>query len=361
MQAWEEFKKGKRKKKGVGEFEFHLEDNLFVLHKRLVDKTYRHGKYSGFYLTDPKLRHIHKAKVIDRVVHHALFMALNPIFEPSFISDSYACRKGYGTHKGFQKLVVYCRKVSKNYTQECWALKSDIKKFFDSVDHKILFEIIAKRIKDKELLWLISEIIESYPNCHPDADLSVSNLISGSKMLKQEGTPHTASPQHDEGKVCKGIPIGNLTSQLFANIYLNELDQFVKHRLKAKYYLRYADDFVILHENMHVLKKYLKDMNFFLVSNLQLDLHPRKTIFRKLSWGIDFVGFICLPYYKVVRTKTKNRICKKVGRGVESLRTGKITEFAFYQSIASYNGVLRHAYSNKIIRRINKIMRKINY
>ena len=130
LQAWEEFKHDKRKKLDVGEFEIHLEDNLFKLHHALYSKKYSHGKYSGFFITDPKLRHIHKAIVRDRIVHQALFTTLSPIFEPTFIADSYSCRKGYGTHRGFQKLIIYSRKVSKNYTKNFWVLKSDIKNFF---------------------------------------------------------------------------------------------------------------------------------------------------------------------------------------------------------------------------------------
>lgn len=162
FQTWEEFKKGKRKKIDVGYFERHLEDNIFQLHEDLVNKTYGHSYYSGFYIRDPKVRHIHKAVVRDRIVHHALFKILNPIFEPTFISDSYSCREGYGAHKGFKKLVTYARKVSRNYTGSCWALKCDVRKFFDSVDHKILMKIIEKRVKDPDLIWLVKEIIGSY-------------------------------------------------------------------------------------------------------------------------------------------------------------------------------------------------------
>lgn len=317
LQAWEEFKKGKRKKKGVGEFELYLEDNLFLLHTTLQNKTYKHGEYSGFFITDPKLRHIHKAEVIDRVVHHTLFKTLNEIFDSTFISDSYSCRKGYGTHKGFKKLVKYARKVSKNYTVNCWALKSDIKKFFVSVDHKILFEIISRKIKDEELLWLIEEIIESY-----------------------------------YGELGKGIPIGNLTSQLFANIYLNELDRFVKHTLKVKYYLRYADDFVILSKDKDGLEFYLKEIESFLGAYLSLQLHPKKTVFRKLTWGIDFVGYVALSHYQVVRTKTKRRIERKIDINLEKYDRGNISGETFRQSLASYLGVLKHAHSYKFKKKI---------
>lgn len=328
FQAWEEFKKGKLKKIDVGTFERNLEDNLFLIHTELIEKTYKHRSYTGFYITDPKQRHIHKAEVRDRIVHHSLFKVLNPLFDTAFISDSYSCRKNYGTHKGFGKLVIYARKVSKNYTNNCWALKSDIKKFFDSVDHEILFKIICMRIKDNELLWLIWEIIESY-------DVKTKDCFAPLAMT---------------GK--KGIPIGNLTSQLFANIYLNELNQFVKHKLKVKYYLRYADDFVILNSSKELLERQLGEIETFLEQTLKLSLHQDKTTFRKLSWGIDFVGYVALPYYQVVRTKTKRRILRKVNDVLFQYKSGEITDYAFQQSVASYLGILHHAKANKIKRQI---------
>jgi len=296
FQAWDEFKKGKRKKIDVGEFERHLEDNIFELRRELLTKTYRHSSYTGFYITDPKVRHIHKAIVRDRIVHHALFKVLNPIFEPTFISDSFSCRKGYGTHKGFKKLVVYARKVSKNYTQDGWALKCDVKKFFDSVNHKVLLEIIKRKIKEKDLLWLLEEIVGSFCTCH--SEVKPKNLRS------------FANAQDDD--YCKGIPIGNLTSQLFANVYLNELDQFVKNELKDRYYIRYADDLLILIENTKGLVQYTGILDKFLEDRLKLELHPNKISLRKLPWGVDFVGYIALPHYQVLRTKTKRRIYRKI-------------------------------------------------
>lgn len=306
FQAWEEFKVGKRQKKDVQEFESHLEDNLFNLHQELLSKHYRHSSYTSFYVQDPKVRHIHKAVVKDRIVHHAIFSILSPIFEPTFITESYSCRKGFGTHKGFEKLVVYSRKVSQNYIQDCWALKCDIKKFFASVDHQTLLCLIRERIKDPDLLWLLEEIVGSF----------------------------------GEGK---GIPIGNLTSQLFANVYLNGLDQFVKHNLKVKYYLRYADDFVLLSQNRDTLIEYLEKLKLFLKENLNLELHPTKVSLRKLTWGIDFVGYTALPHYELVRTKTKKRIFRKIQSKVEDFNQDKVSIEALNQSIQSYLGVLSRA------------------
>ncbi len=194
--AWDKFKGDKQKKRDVQKFEWRLEENIFQLHRDLKYKRYKHGAYSSFYIHDPKQRHIHKAIVRDRILHHAVFAVLNPIFEPTFISDSFSCRIDKGTHKGIDILDKTLRQISSNSLKPCFALKCDIKKFFGTVDHAILLSIVRKRIKDADATRLLEEIVESFRN---------------------------------------GLPIGNLTSQLFANIYLNELDQFVKQKLKVKH------------------------------------------------------------------------------------------------------------------------------
>jgi len=305
FQAWEEFKKGKRGKKDVQVFERHLEDNLFDLHLKLKNKSYQHGTYSEFYVNDPKRRHIHKAKVEDRIVHHLLYKYLYKIFDKTFISDSYSCRIGKGTHKAVEKLEKFSRIVSKNYRRDFWALKLDIKQFFASVDHGILKNLIRKKINDQNILWLIDDVIDSFQ---------------------------------------KGIPLGNLTSQIFANIYLNELDQFIKHKLNVKYYLRYADDFLILDLNMNVLLQLIDRLDYFLQKKLRLELHPNKITLRRFSWGIDFCGYIVLPHYRLPRTKTKRRILKKV-----------LKEEIPNQALQSYLGYLSHAKSYYVSQSIKNI------
>lgn len=307
FQAWGEFKKGKRKRLEVKIFERHLEDNLFNLHQALRAKSYQHGSYASFYVQDPKQRHIHKASIQDRIVHHLLYKFLYKLFDKSFIFDSYSCRFNKGTHKGVLRLEKFVRKVSKNYTSYCWVLKMDIRKFFASVDQRILFNLLKKKISDRDILWLLSEVIESFHS--------------------------------DEGKN-KGIPLGNLTSQVFANIYLNELDQFVKHKLRVKYYLRYADDFLLLSNSKECLYDLIGPIRVFLEDKLKLELHPNKILFRKLDWGIDFLGYIVLPHYRLPRTKTKRRIFRKL--------INKIGSVNFSQSLQSYLGYFGHANSYKI-------------
>ena len=306
FQAWSEFRKGKSKRFDVQEFERHLEDNLFELQESLKNKTYRHGNYQSFYVNDPKQRHIHKAGVSDRVVHHLLYTFLYELFDNSFIYDSYSCRLDKGTHKGVRRLEKFTRKVSKNYTEPCWALKCDIKKFFASVDHEILYQLLVKKIQDQDILWLLKQVIESF---------NIDNTH-------------------------KGIPLGNLTSQIFANIYLNELDQFVKHKLKIKYYLRYADDFLVLSNYKDTLQRSLVIIAEFLKNDLKLDLHPDKIVFRNIKWGIDFLGYIVLPHYILPRTKTRRRIFIKLKE--------KMNKDNFNQSLQSYLGYLKHANAYKL-------------
>jgi len=306
--VWKEFRKGKRKKSDVAYFEANLEDNLFRLHAVLSDKTYTPDEYSSFFVADPKLRHIHKATIRDRVLHQAVFRVLYEIFDPKFIFDSYSSRNSKGIHAGFARLVKFSKQISSNYRKPSWVLKCDIKKFFDSIDHEVLLNLIFKSSKvDCETRWSVTKIINSFE--------------------KAEG---------------KGLPLGNVTSQLFANIYLNKLDQFVKHKLKQKCYIRYCDDFVILAKNKEELVNVLLEIQEFLSEKLLLNLHEGKVNFRKLQHGIDFLGYINLPHYTVLRTKTKRRVYKKVINLTELLKAGKISEEYFNNSVQSYLGILTH-------------------
>jgi len=162
FEAWESFKRDKRNKADVMEFERNLEKNIFQLHRSLKSGIYRHSRYYGFYIRDPKQRHIHKANVRDRVLHHAIFSVVNPIFEETFIATSFSCRIGFGTHKGVDALERVARGIGQNGTSDCFVLKCDVQKFFDSVDHEILISILKKRIKDEKVIWLLCSIIESY-------------------------------------------------------------------------------------------------------------------------------------------------------------------------------------------------------
>jgi len=318
--AWQEFRQGKRNKLDVQQFEFDLEDNLFQLHQELKNKTYCHFHYTAFNICDPKPRRIHKACARDRVLHHAVFRILYPIFDKFFIYDSYSCRLEKGTHRAVARLEKFCRKLSRNNHRNIFVLKCDIRKFFDSVDQNILLELIGGKIQDEKAIRLINVIVKSFEK------------ISS-----------------------KGLPLGNVTSQLFANIYLNELDQLVKHKLRIKFYLRYCDDFVILGKDGRQLSRTADTIDDFLMRNLELRLHSDKIEIRKYHQGIDFLGYVVLPDYRVLRTKTKKRIVKKLAVRREELQCGLISEESFNQSLQSYFGVLQHCAGYKIKRYINEL------
>jgi len=305
--AWKEFKKGKTGKLDIQEFEFNLEENIFQLYDDLKNDRYKHGAYIAFYVRDPKLRHIHKVLVRDRLFHHAVFRVLYPIFDKGFIYDSYSCRLGGGTHFAVNRLEKFVRKLNRNNHMTVYALKCDIRRFFDSIDQNILTRLIDRKIKDEGARWLIGQILRSFSK-----------------------TPNV------------GLPLGNVTSQLFANIYLNELDQYVKHQLKVKYYLRYCDDFIILGQNEQYLLGLVNKLANFLGEKLNLHLHENKIIIRKHRQGIDFLGYVVLPHHRVIRTKTRKRIINKIIDKREEFDGYLISQESFKHSLNSYLGVFSH-------------------
>ena len=302
MIAWHEFEKGKKNRKDVFEFSLRLMSEIFSLHNDLKNKTYIHSKYEAFKINDPKPRDIHKASVRDRLLHHAIFRILYPYFDKQFIAHSYSSRKNKGTHRALISFKKMANKVSKNNTKTVWILKCDIRKFFASIDHEVLKNILKKHIHDVDTLNLLNHIIESF---------------------------HTE--QH------KGLPLGNLTSQLLVNIYMNEFDQWVKHTLKAKNYIRYADDFVFLHTDKSILEEYLKDIHTFLDESLKLTLHPKKVSIATLASGVDFLGWVHFPKHRTLRTVTKRRMFRKL----------KQKEYA-EESVQSYLGMLKHGNGHKL-------------
>lgn len=311
--AWDEFKSDKKNRADVQEFGERIEENIFALHHDLKVGRYKHGEYKGFWIKDPRPRHIHKATVRDRILHHAIFNIFNPIFEPTFIAQSFSCRIDKGTHKGVKALADAIRSVGANGYKQAFALKCDVRKFFDTIDHRILLGILARKIKDEDAMRLMNEIVESF------------------------------STKHSTVFALKGVPIGNLTSQLFANIYMNELDQFMKHELRVKNYLRYTDDFVVVSEDKNYLEGLLPLIARFLKEALALDLHPNKVEIRNVNQGIDFLGYVVLPHHRQLRTQTKKRIVRKLFQRVGECRNGIISKESVEQSLQSYLGVLSHA------------------
>jgi len=287
-------------------------DNIISLHYDLANHTYKHGEYQAFNINDPKPRSIHKASVRDRLLHHAIYRLLYPFFDRTFISDSFSCRNNKGTHKALNRFRYFFRKVSKNNTKTCWILKCDIKRFFENIDHDILIGILNKYIPNQDVMWLLNSIIESF-----------------------------------QARPGKGLPLGNLTSQLFVNIYMNEFDQFMKHKLKIKYYIRYADDFVVLSEGRSLLEEVLPKIGDFLSEKLKLELHPDKVFIKTIFSGVDFLGWVHFSDHRVLRTVTKKRMFGRI-KGSPQLET-----------INSYLGLLKHGNTHKI-KKVIQICKKPN-
>jgi len=308
LNAWSEFVIGKSNKKDVAEFSLHLMDNLILLNKELKSFTYCHGGYSYFKVNDPKPRDIHKATVRDRLVHHAMHRILYPYFDNKFIYDSYSSRRGKGTHKAIDRFRKFFFKVSRNNHKTCWVLKCDVKKFFASISHSILLRILSKYVTDISTLWLLKEVISSF----------------SSKALGV------------------GLPLGNLTSQLLVNVYLNELDQFIKYKLGVRSYIRFADDFVVLSDNGKYLEDMLSLISEFLEKRLKLVLHPNKVSISTFASGVDFLGIINFPHHRIIRTKTKRCMFARMKGNRKSLDRGLIGETQFNQSYQSYLGLLKY-------------------
>src|SRR3989344_8678641 len=278
LEAWREFLVGKKSRSDVQEFERNLMQNIVALHQDLVTKTYNHSSYEAFNISDPKPRNIHKAKVRDRLLHHAIYRKLYPFFNNTFIADSYSCRLGKGTHKAMKRFHTFEYQVSQNHTKTVWALKGDIRKFFASIDQHVLIEMIKDYIPDENIVWLLSNIVGSFRSTREKV----------------------------------GLPLGNLTSQLLVNIYMNKFDQFIKHKLKAQYYVHYADDFVIISPDKQWLERLLLEIAKFLEEKLKLKLHPDKVFIKTIASGLDFLGWVHFSDHRVLRTATKKRMFRNI-------------------------------------------------
>jgi retron-type reverse transcriptase len=309
LSAWEGFLAGKKQRSDVAVWQSRLMDNILALYNDLKNKTYRHGAYQAFNISDPKPRNIHKATVRDRLLHHLLYQETYDYFDDKFINDSYSCRLDKGTHRAIRRFAYFARKVSCNDQRTVWVLKCDIRKFFASIDHQILKNILAKYVADKDLFWLFGQVIDSFST---------------------------------EGKPGTGLPLGNLTSQLLVNIYLNEFDQFVKRDLKIKYYARYADDFIFLSEDKNILIAIFPQINKFLKNTLKLSLHPSKCFIKTLASGVDFLGWVQFSNYRILRTSTKRRMLKRINGNPEP------------STVAAYLGLLQHGNAYELSERINK-------
>ncbi len=316
--AYKRARESKPTKDKVLRFGLNIEKEIFSIQSDLVNNNYNISKYKEFKVYEPKERIISAPTFRDVVVQHSLINIINQIFEKSFIYNSFACRKKKGTHKGMFRL----KKVIQSYNCPKYYLKCDIKKYFPSVNKIILKKIIFKKIKDKKTLDLINKIIDSYSS--------------------------------DFGNN-KGIPIGNLTSQLFANIYLNELDQFVKHKLKINHYFRYVDDFIILCDSKKELHNYECRIKQFLKCKLHLDMPKHKTYINLINNGVDFIGYKIFPQFVKIRKSNIKRFIRRTKNNVYLYNKCKLDENSLESSICSFLGYSKHANAYLISKKIFNI------
>ncbi|MBR9692738.1 hypothetical protein GOV07_02280 [Candidatus Woesearchaeota archaeon] len=322
--AHQKARRGKSRSQAVCKFEQNLTMNLAVLRHELKMKTYTPNPLKTFILRDPKTRKISKSTYRDRIAHHALVNILEPIFEPRFINDSYASRKNKGTSTALKRFDCFVRRASSNghlvvngkdrNHVGVYVLKADIKHYFDNVSHSILVKLISKHIKDEEIIHLIQLILQN----------------------------------HRTNNTGKGMPLGNWTSQFFANIYLNELDQYIKHQLKAKHYLRYVDDFLIVHTSQTMLRWYLGVIKEYLKKYLLLELHPDKCAIKPLGQGVDLLGFKVFYLYRRVKRRNKRRVFTRLRVLLEDYEQGLIDEVSVKRSLQGWCGYAVQGNSYKL-------------
>jgi len=334
--AYKRARKGKTKKLYVKEFEENLAYNIKILHNELKNQTYKPKLLKTFILRDPKTRKISKSDFRDRIVHHALINIIEPIFDKLFIYDSCANRIGKGNLFAIKRFEKFLRKISKNGKIKGWfnnnqikgyCLKADIKHYFQEINNNLLIKILQRKIKDNKTIQLIKKILSNQKI--ENNQLKIKNYI-------------------------KGMPLGNLTSQFFANLYLNELDYFIKHKLKVKYYLRYVDDFVLLHNSKEQLKILKLRIIHFLNNQLKLELHPDKSKIISLSKGVDFVGFKIFYHHKRLR----KRNIKNIFVIIKKYKKEEISKEKLLEIFQGWKTYARWANSFKLIRRLEMEINK---
>lgn len=325
--------RGRRYRDTSADFNFHLEEEIDRLHRELSTKTYRHGKYRLFTIYEPKERKIAAAPFRDRVIHHAVHDVIEPLIDKTFIYDSYACRKNKGTHKAVNRAQEFLRGNK-------FCFHGDVKKYFPSINHHILKGILRKRIGDEELLCLLDEIIDS-----ANGILQVANG-KWDMANSEEAISHSLYAISQ-----KGLPIGNLTSQFFANLYLNELDYFVKLDLRLRYYLRYMDDFLIFSNDKKELLEIRETIRAFLKDRLDLNMQEEKSQVYKTKHGIKFLGFKIFKDYRRLTSDNVRRFRKRLKRFAYLFENGKIDTQEICDSVRCW--VAHSKYANTKGLRLN--------
>ena len=323
VEAYFDCRRTKRNSASALAFEQDLERNLCRLQEELTDGAYRPGRSICFVITRPKPREVWAADFRDRIVHHLFYNRVAPRFYAHFIADSCACIPGRGTLYAAKRLEAKIRSASQNWSRPVWYLKLDIANFFVSIDKRVLRELLAARITEPWWMRLGETILFHDPR--EDFELR------GSAALQDLVPPHKrliGQPAH------RGLPIGNLSSQFFANVYLDVLDQFVKHRLGCRHYVRYVDDFILLHESPQWLNRAKAEIEQLLADRLAVRLNPAKTILQPVDRGVDFVGQVIKPWHRTLRRRTYHEAIARVA-GIEAAD--------LFTTANSYFGMLRQA------------------
>ena len=351
FQAYWDCRKGKKNTINALAFEVDYEHQLLQLWDEIQSRTYRPGRSIAFIVNQPVKREIFAADFRDRVVHHFIINQLNPFFEHAFILDSYSCRQDKGTHFGILRAARFIRQCSQNYTKDCFVLKLDIQGFFMAIDKGILWCKLHEFIEqyylgeDHELLlFLCHQILNNNPtkNCFIKSSCNDWNGLPPDKSLFYS-MPHC------------GLPIGNLTSQIFANFYLNALDHFMKYDLGLRYYGRYVDDFLVVHEDKDHLKKIIPIISIFLKNKLKLTLHPRKVYLQHYTKGVAFLGVYLKPNYILSGRRLKGNFYNAIVRHNQLTQERKPTkdeQAAFLCSMNSYLGIMKHYNTYRLRRRM---------
>ena len=316
---------GKRDRIEVQRFEQDLEGSLIQLQNELIWGEYRTGGYRSFTIFEPKERQVAALPFRDRVVQHALVAVLEPIWERRFIADSYACRPGRGTHRGADRAQAMLRRVKREHGQ-IYVLKADVASYFRSIDHDVLKRLVRRRVACRRTLALFDAIVDSANSLHPD-------------------TPGV------------GLPIGNLTSQLAANIYLHELDEFVKHGLRERHYARYMDDFIVVHHDKQHLHQVRTQIEAYLARHLRLRTNRKTQVFPVHGWrgrALDFLGYRIWPTHRRLRRSSVTRITRTLKRLQRLYAQHQVSRERVMQSVNSWLAHARHANARGLVRAVLK-------
>lgn len=343
FQAYFDARKNKRNTINALAFEKHLEENIFSLFEETMSRQYEPKKSICFIVDQPVKREIFAAHFRDRVIHHFIYNYISPIFEKTFINDSYSCRVGKGTHYGIKRVDHFIRSCSQNYRKPCYILKLDIKGYFMGMNKNILLHKLNCTLKKKKHdidfdLKLVNYLIDKTVNANP-----VNNCTIKGKQADWNGLPKDKSLF--TAKEGCGFPIGNLTSQLFGNIYMNEFDHFIKRDLKIEYYGRYVDDFILIHNDKEYLKSVIPNIKNYLSNHLKLTLHPNKIYLQHFSKGVSYLGATIKPFYINAGKRTKQKFHESILEYNNLLNNQKFDDESvdtFISSVNSYLGILKH-------------------